>query len=322
MSDFDSYFGSNEDTDQQVPVSSVDHPELIEKKEVKAKASGNKVREKSPANDRIKSKKRRTKGDIIRTVIIIICAIIFCYSGIRLLGILLEYNRGKKLYGDVTGQITEDNTPVEIVSEDGNVSKVPFKYDHNALLAINADAQGMLYVPSVDMRLPVVQGTDNEKYLTTAIDGSSNINGCLFIDYRINGGINSSHVIIYGHTLYSGTMFSALHKYRNSGFYQTEGNDKFYIYTKDRLREYQIFSVYLTDPTSETFTFNFPTLSSMQSYAVARKQESMYATNGDPSTARQIVTLSTCADNLTHRLIIHGSLIGETSIPQSEPSNN
>lgn len=49
MSDFDSYFGSNEDTDQQVPVSSVDHPELIEKKEVKAKASGNKVREKKPS---------------------------------------------------------------------------------------------------------------------------------------------------------------------------------------------------------------------------------------------------------------------------------
>ena len=159
------------------------------------------------------------------------------------------------------------------------------------------------------------QGTDNEKYLETTIDGSINKNGCPFIDYRIKGGITASHVIIYGHTLYSGTMFSSLHKYRNSGFYSTEGNDKFYIYTQDKIKEYQIFSVYLTDPVSDTFTFNFPDIASMRQYAMQRKELTMYETTGDVSEATQIITLSTCADNLTKRLIIHGSYIGESVIP-------
>lgn len=76
-------------------------------------------------------------------------------------------------------------------------------------------------------------------------------------------------------------MFSSLHKYRNSGFYSTEGNDKFYIYTQDKIKEYQIFSVYLTDPVSDTFTFNFPDIASMRQYAMQRKELTMYETTGD-----------------------------------------
>ena len=81
------------------------------------------------------------------------------------------------------------------------------------------------------------------------------------------------------------------------------------------IKEYQIFSVYLTDPVSDTFTFNFPDIASMRQYAMQRKELTMYETTGDVSEATQIITLSTCADNLTKRLIIHGSYIGESVIP-------
>lgn len=37
----------------------------------------------------------------------------------------------------------------------------------------------------------------------------------------------------------SGAMFGTLARYKNSGFYQTEGNDV-YIYTEDVIREYKI----------------------------------------------------------------------------------
>ena len=231
-----------------------------------------------------KQEKSKKKGSVIRRIILIICIIVFCVSAGMLIKILLEYKKGSDIYKDVQSEVLDDNTPVTVV-------------------------------PSVNLRLPIVQGTDNEKYLETTIDGSINKNGCPFIDYRIKGGITASHVIIYGHTLYSGTMFSSLHKYRNSGFYSTEGNDKFYIYTQDKIKEYQIFSVYLTDPVSDTFTFNFPDIASMRQYAMQRKELTMYETTGDVSEATQIITLSTCADNLTKRLIIHGSYIGESVIP-------
>lgn len=261
-----------------------------------------------------KQEKSKKKGSVIRHIILIICIIVFCVSAGMLIKILLEYKKGSDIYKDVQSEVLDDKTPVTVEMPEGEV-EIPFKYNHEALLAINPDAQGYIYVPSVNLRLPIVQGTDNEKYLETTIDGSINKNGCPFIDYRIKGGITASHVIIYGHTLYSGTMFSSLHKYRNSGFYSTEGNDKFYIYTQDTIKEYQIFSVYLTDPVSDTFTFNFPDIASMRQYAMQRKELTMYETTGDVSEATQIITLSTCADNLTKRLIIHGSYIGESVIP-------
>lgn len=263
-----------------------------------------------------KKEHKKNVRRIISRVILIVCAVVFCVSAYMLINIFLEYKKGSDTYENVQSEVISEDTPVTVELPEGEV-EIPFTYNHQALLSINPDALGYLYVPSVNLRLPIVQGDDNEKYLETTIDGEINRNGCPFVDYRITGGMSASHLIIYGHTLYSGTMFSSLHRYRSSGFYETEGNDTFYIYTEDKIKEYRIFSVYLTDPVSDTFTFNFPDLESLREYAAERKEMSMYATHYDANEATQIVTFSTCADNLTKRLIIHGVYAGETTIPDA-----
>ena len=295
-------------------------------KEIKAHETVTEAEEKTASEDYVedeadevfdKKEHKKNVRTIISRIILIVCAVVFCVSAFMLINIFLEYKKGSDIYKGVQSEVLDENTPVTVELPDGEV-EIPFTYNHEALLAINPDALGYLYVPSVNLRLPIVQGDDNEKYLETTIDGEINKNGCPFVDYRITGGMSASHLIIYGHTLYSGTMFSSLHQYRSSGFYATEGNDTFYIYTEDKLREYRIFSVYLTDPVSDTFTFNFPDLESLRKYAAERKEMTMYDTHGDASEATQIVTLSTCADNLTKRLIIHGVYVGETTIqPES-----
>ena len=47
----------------------------------------------------------------------------------------------------------------------------------------------------------MVQGDDNDYYLTHTFNKEYSANGCLFEDYRINGGLSASHVIIYGHNM-------------------------------------------------------------------------------------------------------------------------
>lgn len=47
----------------------------------------------------------------------------------------------------------------------------------------------------------MVQGNDNDYYLTHTFDKQSSANGCLFEDSRINSGLSSNHVIIYGHNM-------------------------------------------------------------------------------------------------------------------------
>ena len=188
------------------------------------------------------------------------------------------------------------------------------------MLDINPDGLGFLYVPSVDIRLPIAQTTDNDFYLTHTFDKTYNRNGCLFVDYRIKDGLNASHVIIYGHNMGSGAMFGTLARYKNSGFYQTEGNDVFYIYTEDVIREYKIFTVYITDPISDTFTFNFSNLSGLREYAKNVQAESLYNTGVDISNATQVVTFSTCTDDSKQRVIVSGTYVGESKLDNGTSS--
>ena len=166
--------------------------------------------------------KKKKQSNIISRIILIICACVFVFAAVKLVSILLEYKKGNDIYNNIEGDVLDD-TPVNITIDDDEAPEVtiPFVYNHQALLDINSDGLGFLYVPSVDIRLPVAQTTDNDFYLTHTFDKTYNRNGCLFVDYRIKDGLNASHVLIYGHNMGSGAMFGTLARYKNSGFYQT-----------------------------------------------------------------------------------------------------
>lgn len=264
--------------------------------------------------------KKKKHSSIISRIILIICACVFVFAAVRLVSILLEYKKGNDIYDNIEGNVLDD-TPVNItIGEDNQDVTIPFVYNHQALLDINPDGLGFLYVPSVDIRLPIAQTTDNDFYLTHTFDKTYNRNGCLFVDYRIKDGLNASHVIIYGHNMGSGAMFGTLARYKNSGFYQTEGNDVFYIYTEDVIREYKIFTVYITDPISDTFTFNFSNLSGLREYAKNVQAESLYNTGVDISNATQVITFSTCTDDSKQRVIVSGTYVGESKLDNGTSS--
>lgn len=60
---------------------------------------------------------------------------------------------------------------------------------------------------------PVVQGEDNEHYLHYTFDGKENIAGSIFLDYRNRADFTDRKVILYGHNMQDGSMFSHLEKY-------------------------------------------------------------------------------------------------------------
>lgn len=265
--------------------------------------------------DEVFDKKEHNKrvSTIIRRIVLGISIAIFCFSAYKLLGILLEYKQGTDIYKEVENNVTNDTSEFEGNINDEDVV-IPFKYDHAALLAINPDALGYIYVPSIDLRLPFVQSHDNEEYLHTTINGVTNTNGCPFLDCNITGGVSAMHLIIYGHTLYSNEMFSKFHSYADANFYSSENNDQFFIYTEDKLKEYRIFSVNYYEPVGETFSYNFPSEASMRAYAQRQKSLSLYSTPYDVSEATQIVSFVTCASGGKLRLVVQGTYVGETTI--------
>lgn len=264
-----------------------------------------------------RNEKAKKRSDIIRRIILVISVGVFIFAAYNLINIFLAYHKADVIYDNIQQDVLDEDSHTKVViGEDEQEVEIPFTYNHQALLNINSQGIGYIYIPSIDCRLPMVQGDDNDYYLTHTFNKEYSANGCLFEDYRINGGLSSSQIIIYGHNMRNGAMFGKLKNYQDYSFWNNSGNDVLYIYTGNVIKEYKIFSCYISEAISDTYTFNFPTLESMRDYAVNMKAKSMYDTGVDVSTATQVITLSTCTNDGEQRFIVHGMYVGEASLEQ------
>lgn len=262
-----------------------------------------------------RNEKAKKRSDIIRRIILVISVGIFIFATYNLINIFLAYHKADVIYDNIQQDVLDEDSHTKVViGEDEQEVEIPFTYNHQALLNINSQGIGYIYIPSIDCRLPMVQGDDNDYYLTHTFNKEYSANGCLFEDYRINGGLSASQIIIYGHNMRNGAMFGKLKNYQDYSFWNNSGNDVLYIYTGNVIKEYKIFSCYISEAISDTYTFNFPTLESMRDYAVNMKAKSMYDTGVDVSTATQVITLSTCTNDGEQRFIVHGMYVGEASL--------
>ena len=99
---------------------------------------------------------------------------------------------------------------------------------HNiqALIAENADCIGWLSIDGTNISYPVMHTpSDPQKYLRRNFYGEYSQSGVPFLDGRCD--LQSTNLIIYGHNMKNGTMFSDLKKYVNREFLNTHRTVKF-----------------------------------------------------------------------------------------------
>lgn len=273
-----------------------------------------------------KAEKRDKIVSIIRKVILVIAACTFCYSAFMLFQIFSEYKRGDDIYEQLEAEILkEDDTVVSVpmVEGEGEI-EVPFRYDHKALLAANHEGIGYIHIPSLNVKYPIAKTDNNDYYLTHTFTREVNSSGAIFEDYRIDGELDASHVILHGHRMQHKGMFGILNKYLTESFYRKGDNEFFYLYTGNKVMQYKIFSVHITAPVGETYSINFDNLTELREYAAKMKGLSKYDTGVDISNATQVVSLSTCIDteNGTDRLVVHAIYVGEAPLDYSSDSSN
>lgn len=260
-----------------------------------------------------KSEKKLKIGSVIRTIILVVALGVFCFSAYQLINIFSDYKHDADIYKTIDTDVVEKDASVTVDLPDGKVV-IPFKYDHKALLAINSEGLGYIYVPGINKRLPIAQTTDNTYYIRHAFDHSFSMAGSIFVDYRVPDKLNSPNVVIHGHNRQDGTMFAYLENYLKESYYKKDGYDIFYIYTENKVMKYRIFSVYITEPVSDAYTFIFDSVDELREFAAKMKAKSKYDTGVDVSQTTQIATMSTCTDDTTQRIIVHGTFIGEAPI--------
>lgn len=195
------------------------------------------------------------------------------------------------------------DTPTENIKYIANIKLA-------TLLTVNEDVIGEIKVNNTNVDYPVVQASDNDYYLKHNINKEKNKNGWIYLDYRNNSMNLDKNNIIYGHNMYySGVMFGTLHKAANKKWYTNPENQIITYNTLYEDMKFRIFSIYHVPKTSDYLKVFFEDDLDFLDFINMITDRSIYNFNVPINSDAKIITLSTCSDNGTKRLVIHAVLI-------------
>ena len=118
------------------------------------------------------------------------------------------------------------------------------------VLEQNADCIGWIYIDGTNINYPVMHTPDNpQKYLRLSFDKKYSQSGVPFLDGRCS--LQDGNLIIYGHNMKNGTMFSDLKKYLDTEF--REAHQMIEFQTADGVYLFEITDVIRTNISDERY---------------------------------------------------------------------
>ena len=273
-------------------------------------------------------KKKRKKliktiaSNIMRYAVMLMALVIFGYAAYELTLIYVESKEATKntdatkdmflvdldsLTDDYEAPTDANGETIELVNKgDGKL----FVFDFDKMKEYNSDSKGYIRQDNGEyIDNPILQTTDNDYYLTHLANHKKSSVGAIFIDYRIEQGLNAKNCIIYGHnmgTRVDHAMFGSLNwYYYETGYYKE--HPTFDIWIEDTRYKYYVFAVYKTPASgSSTFTYEFESDEAFMEYVKNAKQQSKYQFKEAPEITKDsmIVTLVTCTHEDEKRLIV------------------
>lgn len=194
---------------------------------------------------------------------------------------------GFKLYKIMKGY-TDDRAVYDKVAEAAGD-----EIDFDSLRKINPDIIGWLYYEDTVIDYPVVQGENNEMYLSMLFDRTWGGCGTLFADCITEAPFRQFNTIVYGHHMKDGTMFACLKELRDPEY--CKAHPKLELTTPEGKYDLQIWA-FLNEPAdSDLYLTNIKDESEKLDYLNLIQANASYITNTGISTDDRLVMLSTCA---------------------------
>lgn len=237
------------------------------------------------------------KNKLLAFILLIIFISIFIFSSIKVFTYLAENKENEEI-------IKEINTSINIENNTTTANKLNYIIDFESLIEKNSDTVGFLKLPGTDIEYPVVQSDNNEFYLSHNFKKNKNSAGWIFADYRNTLDGTDKNIIIYGHNMRNGKMFSNLKNYLNSNWYDQEDHKKIYFITPDGANIYEIFSVYEIEDEEYYLKTDFNS-KEFNNYINTIKLRSEIDFNVNITSDDSIITLSTCGNTNDYRIVIH-----------------
>lgn len=233
-------------------------------------------------------KKKKSRNSPLRIAVLILCAGVFIFAGIKAGKIIMEYKTASDFYDDFTGDVKQVEVP-EV--SDADLVIAPFTVDFQPYIEMNEDFFGWIYLEDSLINYPVVKSKTNTDYLERLLNHKKNKSGTIFMDLQNDTDLSDGNTIIYGHNMNNGTMFAGLRKYMDPDYYDT--HRVFWLLTPEKPYRLDVISAYLTNKYSDAYSL-YNEEGSLLPYLQYTVSESAFISDVDVNTAEHVVTLSTC----------------------------
>lgn len=165
----------------------------------------------------------------------------------------------------------------------------------------NGDMIGWIFIEGTKINYPVMQTPDApDYYLKHSFEKTWSDYGVPYVDEACTVG-TSNNLVIYGHNMKNGSMFSGLVQYKDKAFY--EEHPIICFDTVDEPGQYQVIAVFRYNTNNETFKYNeHPDMDEEEfaEYVANCKSRSIYETGVTAEYGDMLITLSTCEYTYTN----------------------
>lgn len=245
--------------------------------------------------------KKKIRSQRIYMVILIVLILIFSVSLFLLVRISWQYWSANNSYEKVQAKYNQVK-PVPILTPEEGRTEFPMnddipQVDFVPLKEENDEVIAWIRVDGTEINYPVVQGNDNEFYLSHLYNKKYNISGSIFGDYRNGISFDSDNLVLYGHNMRNGSMFGSLKKYKDPTYLET--NKYIWLITPKATYQYEVFAAYEFDSLKDQYIFNFSSDESFQMYLDNVKQRTVLSSSLEVTTDDHILTLSTCTEDVS-----------------------
>lgn len=220
----------------------------------------------------------------------------------------LDYRRGEEAYAEAESLVQlpdlsglEIPEPAESTEEPEQAVYIdPYadalrSMDFTALREVNDDVLGWILIPDTVISYPLLQGEDNQYYLTHTWKKWTSAVGAIFMESQNSPDLTDFNTIIYGHRMNNGSMFASLKNYKKQSYWKA--HPYVYITGDHGSYKYDIFAAYEVSTQGVTYQLGFSGEADKQEFLDACMALSVIDTGIVPTVHDRILTLSTCTGN-------------------------
>ena len=160
---------------------------------------------------------------------------------------------------------------------------------------------GWVTISDTGINYPVMQGPDNEYYLSHNMQNEYDKYGLLVMDTRCSDASESPQYIVYGHNARTGSMFGELKDYRTQRYYEMHPTITFdTLYESSEYDIVSVFTVSLAEEAENVFYeyTDFPSKEIFDNYIDSIKEMSFYDTGIEPEYGYELLSLVTCENSI------------------------